>query len=416
MVSRGSARGLASPRWRTENLPLWLLTSLLCGIGLCQLSPADATDNGVEKSLPGNGRESLQYPERAEEWEKPLPTGLWPTVDDPLRVGNRRLLDVAKEDEEEESAALVQESSGGSIGRSGGKEELVSEESRGEGDEAGEVEVERSRANLSTGKRKRRKGRQIPVDDGDQEGLEMEREKKDLGRGEVNAEEGEDGASEFQEQRRRRRGVEEEVAEEGGRDALSGSRQRRRRWTDRVESFVTRKVTLKKETQKREVGSVRTEFLKSRIEGQKLRYVFLDYFKFETGSIPSGRPYSSLQCLGGTCPKFKPCEQEGYGEISACSRPELIDYNRSIPLPPGNCPLVQNRGGEGVARKAVFDPKCSHAKDYLRHESMANEVFELRNMFINERGHVFNATHYFDRNGCGMGGRVGGRQPLNLKP
>lgn len=249
MVPRGSAQGLASSRWRTENLPLWLVSFLLCCIGIFELSPANTIYNAVEKSMPGNARKSLQYPEKAEEWEKPMPTGLWQTIDDPLRVGNRRLLEAAKEDEEDESVALVQESKSSRIGRSRGKEAR-----RGDGDGAVEVEVERLRANLSTGKRKKRKRRQILVDDGDQEGLEMEREKKGVERDEVSAEEGEDGASESQEQRRRKRGVEEEVEEEEGvRDAVSGSRQRRRRWTDKVESFVSRKATLKKEKQKREV-------------------------------------------------------------------------------------------------------------------------------------------------------------------
>lgn len=205
-----------------------------------------------------------------------------------------------------------------------------------------------------------------------------------------------------------------EVDNNGEDEAFHGKKKRRRsRWIARLDKFLSKDFLDRREKELRETGSLRTEWLKERLDRSQMLTTGLDYFKHIPAPAYNKTGFAYTKCLGGVCPNLEPCQgqgttcphhepcfQQNFTEIEACHVPDLIDIDQPIPRPPENCPYS---GYETVKGQEipVIDKRCTHPIDFVRHEQFASQVFVLHNVYMNSRGQLFNATHFFDRNGCG---------------
>ena len=144
-------------------------------------------------------------------------------------------------------------------------------------------------------------------------------------------------------------------------------------------------------------------FLQREIARSDLHHLFLGYHPYDPSKIPPEWNVSHLGCKGAVCPDFRSCLKEGYEEITACHYPDLSDTTRVALGAPENHPLM----GLNVSREAGGEDGRTRW-----HDRWVAEVFTLRNVYLNDKGQLFNATHYFDRGGVGSLSKV----PFNFHP
>ncbi|GJP64499.1 hypothetical protein CLOP_g21477 [Closterium sp. NIES-67] len=104
-----------------------------------------------------------------------------------------------------------------------------------------------------------------------------------------------------------------------------------------------------------------------------------------------------LECAGEPCPNLGSCGP-AFPNLRACYWPNLVDAEYLFPDQPINCPKVMDISVEGG--KEVSDSRCTHKGDNLRLDMFLPQYYELRNVFLDGDGQVFNKTMYFDRHSC----------------
>ncbi|CAI5511106.1 unnamed protein product [Closterium sp. Naga37s-1] len=137
-------------------------------------------------------------------------------------------------------------------------------------------------------------------------------------------------------------------------------------------------------------GILATVPLDKSIKRTDLNDSFLNYHK----TIYPGQV--KLRCMGEPCPNFGSCG-DSFPTVRACFRPEFADEIYYRPDQPENCPKLSHANESG---ELGADPRCTHKTDHHWHDAMVFQLFELRGMFINVNGLVFNRSLHFDRHGC----------------
>ncbi|CAI5511172.1 unnamed protein product [Closterium sp. Naga37s-1] len=122
-----------------------------------------------------------------------------------------------------------------------------------------------------------------------------------------------------------------------------------------------------------------------------LNKTFLEYHHhFREGEL-------KLQCSGEPCPNLGSCGPE-FPNLRACYWPNLVDAEYLFPDQPINCPKVMDMSVEGG--REVSDTRCTHKGDDLRLDMFLPQYYELRDVYLDGDGLVFNETVFFDRHSC----------------
>ncbi|CAI5535756.1 unnamed protein product, partial [Closterium sp. Naga37s-1] len=122
-----------------------------------------------------------------------------------------------------------------------------------------------------------------------------------------------------------------------------------------------------------------------------LNKTFLEYHHhFREGEL-------KLQCSGEPCPNLGSCGPE-FPNLRACYWPNLVDAEYLFPDQPINCPKVMDMSVEGG--KEVSDTRCTHKGDDLRLDMFLPQYYELRDVYLDGDGLVFNESVFFDRHSC----------------
>ncbi|CAI5499080.1 unnamed protein product [Closterium sp. Naga37s-1] len=122
-----------------------------------------------------------------------------------------------------------------------------------------------------------------------------------------------------------------------------------------------------------------------------LNKTFLEYHHhFREGEL-------KLQCSGEPCPNLGSCGPE-FPNLRACYWPNLVDAEYLFPDQPINCPKVMDTSVEGG--REVSDARCTHKGDDLRLDMFLPQYYELRDVYLDGDGLVFNQTVFFDRHSC----------------
>ncbi|GJP61989.1 hypothetical protein CLOP_g19100 [Closterium sp. NIES-67] len=137
-------------------------------------------------------------------------------------------------------------------------------------------------------------------------------------------------------------------------------------------------------------GILATVPLDKSINRSDLNDSFLNYHK----TIYPGQV--KFRCLGEPCPNFGSCG-EAFPNIRACYRPDFADEIYYRPDQPENCPKLSHANESG---ELGADPRCTHKTDHHWHDAFVFQFFEMKDMFINVNGLVFNRSLHFDRHGC----------------
>ncbi|CAI7862733.1 unnamed protein product [Closterium sp. NIES-53] len=124
-----------------------------------------------------------------------------------------------------------------------------------------------------------------------------------------------------------------------------------------------------------------------------LNKTFLEYHHhFREGEL-------KLQCPGEPCPNLGSCGPE-FPNLRACYWPNLVDAEYLFPDQPINCPKVMDMSVEGG--REVSDTRCTHKGDDLRLDMFLPQYYELRDVFLDGDGLVFNDS--VSSTWMGMGG------------
>ncbi|CAI6008779.1 unnamed protein product [Closterium sp. NIES-65] len=119
-----------------------------------------------------------------------------------------------------------------------------------------------------------------------------------------------------------------------------------------------------------------------------LNKTFLEYHHhFREGEL-------KLQCSGEPCPNLGSCGPE-FPNLRACYWPNLVDAEYLFPDQPINCPKVMDMSVEGG--REVSDTRCTHKGDDLRLDMFLPQYYELRDVYLDGDGLVFNESVFFDR-------------------
>ncbi|CAI5950672.1 unnamed protein product [Closterium sp. NIES-64] len=144
------------------------------------------------------------------------------------------------------------------------------------------------------------------------------------------------------------------------------------------------------------VAEIAAELSRQMQEEQALQQVdlnktFLEYHHhFREGEL-------KLQCSGEPCPNLGSCGPE-FPNLRACYWPNLVDAEYLFPDQPINCPKVMDMSVEGG--REVSDTRCTHKGDDLRLDMFLPQYYELRDVYLDGDGLVFNESVFFDRHSC----------------
>ncbi|CAI5948218.1 unnamed protein product [Closterium sp. NIES-64] len=150
------------------------------------------------------------------------------------------------------------------------------------------------------------------------------------------------------------------------------------------------------------VAEIAAELSRQMQEEQALQRVdlnktFLEYHHhFREGEL-------KLQCSGEPCPNLGSCGPE-FPNLRACYWPNLVDAEYLFPDQPINCPKVMDMSVEGG--REVSDTRCTHKGDDLRLDMFLPQYYELRDVYLDGDGLVFNESVFFDRHSCADKGNV----------
>ncbi|CAI5499014.1 unnamed protein product [Closterium sp. Naga37s-1] len=137
-------------------------------------------------------------------------------------------------------------------------------------------------------------------------------------------------------------------------------------------------------------GLLKTTTLPRGIYRNKLNSTFLEYHR----NVHKGEV--ELHCMGGTCPNLDSCGP-AFPNVRACFWPNLVDEDYIYPDQPENCPKLSN--WEEVGAKGA-DPRCTHPGDNLRFDKYVPQYFEIKDVFVDANGVLFNESLHFFRHGC----------------
>ncbi|CAI5460174.1 unnamed protein product [Closterium sp. Yama58-4] len=137
-------------------------------------------------------------------------------------------------------------------------------------------------------------------------------------------------------------------------------------------------------------GLLKTTTLPRGIYRNKLNSTFLEYQR----NVHKGEV--ELHCMGGTCPNLDSCGS-AFPNVRACFWPNLVDEDYIYPDQPENCPKLSN--WEEVGAKGA-DPRCTHPGDNLRFDKYVPQYFEIKDVFVDANGVLFNESLHFFRHGC----------------
>ncbi|CAI5461723.1 unnamed protein product [Closterium sp. Yama58-4] len=137
-------------------------------------------------------------------------------------------------------------------------------------------------------------------------------------------------------------------------------------------------------------GLLKTTTLPRGIYRNKLNSTFLEYHR----NVHKGEV--ELHCMGGTCPKLDSCSS-AFPNVRACFWPNLVDEDYIYPDQPENCPKLSN--WDEVGAKGA-DPRCTHPGDNLRFDKYVPQYFEIKDVFVDSNGVLFNESLHFFRHGC----------------
>ncbi|CAI5535700.1 unnamed protein product [Closterium sp. Naga37s-1] len=137
-------------------------------------------------------------------------------------------------------------------------------------------------------------------------------------------------------------------------------------------------------------GLLKTTSLPRGIYRNKLNSTFLEYHR----NVHKGEV--ELHCMGGTCPNLDSCGP-AFPNVRACFWPNLVDEDYIYPDQPENCPKLSN--WDEVGAKGA-DPRCTHPGDNLRFDKYVPQYYEIKDVFVDANGVLFNESLHFFRHGC----------------
>ncbi|CAI6008867.1 unnamed protein product [Closterium sp. NIES-65] len=137
-------------------------------------------------------------------------------------------------------------------------------------------------------------------------------------------------------------------------------------------------------------GLLKTTTLPRGIYRNKLNSTFLEYHR----NVHKGEV--ELHCMGGTCPNLDSCGS-AFPNVRACFWPNLVDEDYIYPDQPENCPKLSN--WDEVGAKGA-DPRCTHPGDNLRFDKYVPQYYEIKDVFVDANGVLFNESLHFFRHGC----------------
>ncbi|GJP45602.1 hypothetical protein CLOM_g4974 [Closterium sp. NIES-68] len=137
-------------------------------------------------------------------------------------------------------------------------------------------------------------------------------------------------------------------------------------------------------------GLLKTSSLPRGIYRNKLNSTFLEYHR------NVHQKEVELHCKGGTCPSLDSCGS-AFPNVRACFFPNLVDEEYLFPNQPVNCPKLSNL--EEVGAKGA-DPRCTHPGDNLRFDKFVPQYFEIKDVYVDGNGVLFNESLHFFRHGC----------------
>ncbi|CAI5511109.1 unnamed protein product [Closterium sp. Naga37s-1] len=137
-------------------------------------------------------------------------------------------------------------------------------------------------------------------------------------------------------------------------------------------------------------GLLKTTTLPRGIYRNKLNSTFLEYHR----NVHKGEV--ELHCMGSTCPNLDSCGS-AFPNVRACFWPNLVDEDYIYPDQPENCPKLSN--WDEVGAKGA-DPRCTHPGDNLRFDKYVPQYYEIKDVFVDANGVLFNESLHFFRHGC----------------